>query len=209
MGNFEVDDQETTAEYTQQADALTLTPPLAFGNTLGGLFAGTLDWTSVDRIYLDVALDGPNPEVFFGLELYGWDGANFQLINTYQAVTTGLTSSFGLVELELSAAGSGDFSNFRGLQFTSNSLPEGNGGLIIRSVVGSAGPINPVITSVSYADGGFTLAWSGTGTLPVIVQRRESLEIGEWVAIAQGVATGTYTDADAPPGRAFYRVIVP
>jgi hypothetical protein len=206
---FEVDDQGTNAEYTQQSDSLTLTAPLSFGKTLSGIFAGALDWTLVDRIYLEAAVDGPNPEVFFGLELYGWDGATFQLINTYQAVTTGLTSSFGLVELELSATGSGDFSNFRGLQFTSNSLPEGNGGLIIRSVVGSAGPIEPVITSASYADGGFTLTWSGTGMLPVIVQRRESLETRQWTAIAQGVATGTYTDPDPPAGRAFYRVVVP
>jgi hypothetical protein len=52
---------------------------------------------------LEAAIDGENPEVFFSLELYGWDGANFQPINTYQAVTTGLTSSFVLLELELSA----------------------------------------------------------------------------------------------------------
>ena len=206
---FQVDEQATNAEYTQQADALTLTPPLSFGNTLGGIFAGTLDWTSVDRIYLDVALDGPNPEIFFGVELYGWDGVNFHLINTYQAVTSDLTSSFGLVELELSDAGSGDFSNFRGLQFTSNSVPEENGGLIIRSVVGSAGPIEPVITSTSYADGDFTMTWSGTGTLPVNIQRRESLIADTWITVAQGVADGQYTDALPPPRQAFYRVVVP
>jgi hypothetical protein len=49
---FEVDDSATTAEYTQQADSLTLTAPVAFGNTLGGVFSGTLDWNSVDRIFL-------------------------------------------------------------------------------------------------------------------------------------------------------------
>jgi hypothetical protein len=208
-GAFEVDDPGTTAAHTQLADSLTLTPPLTFGNTLSGVFAETLDWTSVDRIFLDAAIDGVNPEVFFSLELYGWDGSNFQLINIYQADTSGFTTSFGLLELQLSAAGSGDFSTFRGLQFTSNSLPEGSGGLTIRSVVGSAGPIVPVVTSTSYADGDFTLTWSGTGVLPVIVQRRESLETGQWTAIAQGVATGTYTDTDPPPDKAFYRVVVP
>jgi hypothetical protein len=208
-GVFEVDDAGTTAEHTQQADSLTLTAPLTFGITLSGVFAANLDWTSVDRIFLDAAIDGVNPEVFFSLELYGWDGSTFQLINIYQGVTTGLSSSFGLLELELSAAGSGDFSTFRGLQFTCNSLPEGSGGLTIRSVVGSAGPIVPVVTSTSYVDGDFTLTWSGTGTLPVIVQRRASLETGQWTAIAQGVATGEYTDTDPPPGKAFYQVVVP
>jgi hypothetical protein len=53
------------------------------------------------------------------------------------------------------------------------------------------------------------MTWSGTGVIPVIVQRREALESGQWTAIAQGIASGTYTDTDPPTGKAFYRVIVP
>jgi hypothetical protein len=208
-GAFAVDDMATTAEYTQQADSLTLTAPVAFGNTLGGVFSGTLDWNSVDRIFLEAATDGENPDIFFAVELLGWDGSAWQLINAYSADTAGLTTSFGLLELQLSTRGSGDFSNFRGLQFTSNSLPLGAGGLIIRSVVGSTGPIEPVVTSTSYAGGDFTMTWSGTGVIPVIVQRREALESGQWTAIAQGIASGTYTDTDPPTGKAFYRVVVP
>lgn len=49
----------------------------------------------------------------------------------------------------------------------------------------------------------------GTGFLPVIVQRRESLETGHRTAIAQDVARGTCTDTDPPPGQAFHRVVVP
>ncbi len=207
--DFIVDGPNTTAPYVQQSGSLTLVPPLSFPDLLTGEFSQSLDWSTIDRIFLEIAVAEANPGIFFSFELYGWDGADLQLINSYEGHTEALSSSFSLLELRLNTAGSGDFSNLRVIQFTCNTLPDVPGGLVFRSLVGSAGPIVPVVTSASYADGDFTLTWSGTGTLPVIVERRASLGAGQWTAIAQGVATGQYTDTDPPAGKAFYRVVVP
>lgn len=210
QGEFEVDQGNATASYQQDAQSLTLIPPVTPGATLGGAFRGSaLDWSSAREIFLLAAVDGENPLARFTLEFYEVFEGGARLINSYTGSTVGTSSAFGLIKLELQALGSGDFSSLQGLQFTWEGLAEGEGGLIIRSVVGSAGPIVPVVTSTSYVDGDFTLTWSGTGALPVVVERRESLETGQWTAIAQGVATGEYTDTDPPEGAAFYRVVVP
>jgi hypothetical protein len=65
------------------------------------------------------------------------------------------------------------------------------------------------ITSTSYSANAFSLTWSGTGSLPVTIQRREALASGQWTAIGQQVTTGQFTDANTPPGQAFYRVVYP
>jgi hypothetical protein len=204
-----VDPLTSTAGHEQEAFSLTLLAPLFSSATVSGEFSQSRDWSSVDRIFVEAAIDGENPQAFFSLELYGWDGLGLELINTYAGITTGLSSSFGLLELELLTPGSGDFSNFRALQFVCNSLLEDGGGLTIRSVVGSAGPIVPVITSAAHSADKFTMTWSGTGVLPVNVERRNSLEAGGWTTVAQGNATGHYTDDSPPSGKAFYRVVVP
>jgi hypothetical protein len=76
-------------------------------------------------------------------------------------------------------------------------------------------PVAPVpapvitITSTSYSANAFSLTWSGTGSLPVTIQRREALASGQWTAIGQQVTTGQFTDPNTPPGQAFYRVVYP
>jgi hypothetical protein len=65
------------------------------------------------------------------------------------------------------------------------------------------------ITSTSYSANAFTLTWSGTGSLPVTIQRRDALASGQWTTIRQQVTTGQFTDPNTPPGRAFYRVVYP
>jgi hypothetical protein len=204
-----VDDAGTTAIYSQQPASLSLLSPVDFSATLAGSYSASFDWSPVDTIFVEAAVDGANPNVQFSLELYGWDGSAFQFINGYQGFTAGLGSAFSLVELQLSTPGSGDFSNFQGIQFTIDSVPEVSAGLTLRSVVGSAGPIDPTITSVAFNDGSFTMTWSGTGMLPVNIKRRESLIEDTWITVAQGVADGQYTDALPPPRQAFYRVVVP
>jgi hypothetical protein len=65
------------------------------------------------------------------------------------------------------------------------------------------------ITSTSYSDNAFSLTWSGADNLPVTIERRETLALGQWTAIAEQVTTGQFTDPNTPPGQAFYRVVFP
>lgn len=173
-----------------------------FGSFLGG----PQDWSAVDTISLNVALNGSNPGVFFEVTLLD---ERSEPIGTYEGSATSVGDTYKLIELRLMQVGLGDPTRLSGLEIIWNGPGAAGSGLALKSIIGSTGPLNPLITSVSYGISGFTLTWSGTGTLPVIVQRRESLETGQWTAIAQGVATGEYTDTDPPPGKAFYQVVVP
>ncbi len=55
----------------------------------------------------------------------------------------------------------------------------------------------------------FTFTWTGTGEVPMMVQRRSSLGAGSWGTIATGITGGAFTDSNPPPGGAFYRAALP
>ncbi len=208
--SFRIQTASTTAAYDQRNTTLSFLLPASWGDTLGGEFVtAPLDWSTVEKVYLEAALTGASAASVFTLDLFSLDGGLPVLINSYEGSTDALGASFGLLELQLKVAGSGDFSTLHGFQFTWDTASGDEGALVVRSLVGSDQPIQPVIESVAWSGGTFTMTWSGTGNLPVNIQRRQSLQTGQWTAIAQGVATGQYTDTDPPAGAAFYRVVVP
>ena len=202
-----VDTEFTTAPYFQTTDALVLSSPANEAESLFGYFsAGPQDWSSVNLLYLRAAPAGSNPWVFSTVALLDED---LRTIATYEVSPELLGNDFGLLPLRLTQTGSGDPTRLSGLEFVWNgSVPEGSG-LALQSLVGASAPITPSVTSALYAVGKFTMTWSGTGNLPVNVQRRESLDSGEWITVAGGVTTSSYMDSSAPAGRAFYRVVVP
>jgi len=53
---------------------------------------------------------------------------------------------------------------------------------------------------------GFSFSWSGTGNVPMKVQRCTSLLNGDWTTIGVGAVGGIFTDPNPPRGGAFYRV---
>ena len=206
-----VDENNTTAPYAQEAQALSLLSPVSFfGNTLFGSFGGSpSDWTAIDNLYLSGAVQGSSPDAFLAVDLFGLQNGELQLINSYELLVQGIGASPRLLALQLKSPGSGDFSSLKSIQFTWEGEIPGGSALVLYSLVGSQGAIDPVITSVGYANGEFQMTWTGTGVLPVNIERRSSLTTGQWAAVAQGVASGTYTDTNPPMGQAFYRVVVP
>jgi hypothetical protein len=207
---LEIDEEAATANYQQEIDRLNLVPPVFFSGSLGGGFVDSpWNWSSVDTIFLDVAIYQANPDAFFTLRLFGAGPGGPQLINAYEGSTGGIDADFSLLRLNRSSEGSDDFSNLVGMEFVWEGPGQPGGGLTIRNLVGAQGEISPVITSSVYELGAFTLTWSGTGALPVNVQRRQSLDTGGWSVIAQQITVGSYTDLAPPEGQAFYRVVVP
>jgi len=207
---FEVDPENTTAPYRQEAEFLELNARASLGDMVTGVFLGpVVNWSPVDTIFLDAAFTGTKPDVSLTVGLYGWDGTGWELINSYVGYISQLGPEFGLLQLDLEEAGSGDFSRLGALEIKWNAPVSVAGSLNIRSLVGSAAALTPVVTSTSYSVGGFHMTWAGTGVWPVNIQRRTSLDSGGWITVAQGVAVGSFTDANPPPGQAFYRVVVP
>ena len=204
---FTVDENFTTAPYVQSPTTLFLSGPLAAGDVVFGSFAGgPQDWSAVDLVSLSVALDGSNPGVFFELTLVD---DSFEPIARYEGSSEGVGPTFQLLPLHLTQAGTGDPARFSGLQIVWNGTAEAGSGLALQSLVGSAGPVAPTITTVNYGSGGFTMTWTGTGDLPVNIERRAVLEAGGWTEVAQQITGGSYTDNNPPTGKAFYRVVVP
>ena len=69
---------------------------------------------------------------------------------------------------------------------------------------------NVVLTNYSLTNGNFTLGWDvSPPATPVDVQRRESLSEGVWSIISTADTSTSFTDTNAPVGKAFYRVVVP
>ncbi len=206
---LEIDEEATGAEYSQEDNLLNLAPAAYSAMLVGGFVNSPWNWNSVDTIFLDVAIYQANPNVFFTLRLFGAGAGGPALINTYEGSTGGIDADFSLLRLNKTTEGSDDFSNLVGMEFVWEATGENQGGVTIRNLVGTQGEISPVITSTTYADGDFTLTWSGTGLWPVNVERRQSLDTGGWSVIAQQITGGSYKDATPPEGQAFYRVVVP
>ncbi len=205
-----VDGLNTTAVFSQSPTHLSLASPSGAGDTLAGEFvAAPVDWSAIDDVFLEAAVEGVNPDAVFSIEFLALDGGFPVLINAYEGATDDIGATFALLRLRLRTAGTGDFSRLQAMQFTWDTEGQGEGALVIRSLVGSKGPIAPVIESASYSAGGFTMAWSGTGDLPVNVRRRASLDAGGWEEVQKEITSGTYTDPNPPPAKAFYRVVVP
>lgn len=55
----------------------------------------------------------------------------------------------------------------------------------------------------------FTFTWSGTGEVPMNVQRRDSFDAGSWATVATGVMHGAFVDTNPPPRSAYYRSVLP
>lgn len=209
LGSDDLSVDVTSTPYRQESRTLELPGPFVFGESFSGEFKGSgLDWTSVDTIYLDAFVEGSNPAVSFTLGLFRRDGDKYELINSYAGSTSAFGATAASRKLELLDTGSGDFSRIDGIQLTWSEA--GNGGsLIIRSLIGSGGTIVPMVTSTSYSPGLFRMTWSGTGAVPVNVERRSSLSSGQWTVVAQGIVTGEFSDTNPPAGQAFYRLAVP
>ncbi len=92
------------------------------------------------------------------------------------------------------------------IQFYTQNIP-GAGFWVdnVRVAAASAGP-GVVITSIAGGAGGFTLTWDSGGAA-VTVERSTTLQPGSWETVSQADADGTFSDATAPPGAAFYRVV--
>lgn len=174
---------------------------------MGGYFSVTQDWQSVEKIGLRASITGTNPNSYFLVEFYS--GPSLDLVGVYEATTESLTVSGSLKDIELSLVlqGPGDASDIRGMQFTwaGEGYPVN---FTMHSLVDMS-KVNPQITSYKFEPTGFFIKWTGTGNIPVNVQRSTNLSTGVWLTVASGVTTREYLDTSTPAGRAFYRVVVP
>ncbi len=55
----------------------------------------------------------------------------------------------------------------------------------------------------------FTFAWSGSGQVPMTVQRSVSLGAGSWETVAGGITNRVFVDTNPPAGSAYYRSVLP
>ena len=117
--HFAIDDGSTTASYSQNSSSLTFNSLFNLGATLGGLFGpSSQDWRPYSTLGLRMTLTGANPGLPFTVEFFASNGVNFDLINSYQGNTIALSLTPTVVMLDLSAAGTRDFSQVVGMQFT-------------------------------------------------------------------------------------------
>jgi hypothetical protein len=139
--NFTVDEGSTTAAYSQTATNLTLVSPFTLGDTLGGVFSSTYDWSAYSNAStftfgLFMSAVGASPGIPFTVEFF--NGALDAIVNTYSGDASGLSASPTFVPMSLSLAGSGDFSSIGGMQFTWDGA--GTGTVVVDSVAVSLVP---------------------------------------------------------------------
>jgi len=117
--DFTIDSGATTAAFTQSATALSFSGSQALGDTLGGAFVSTYDWSSAPAFGLTMSVTGTNPNMTFGVEFYN---SLFQVISSYEGSTAGASLTPTLVDLDFLSfgPGAGDFSQVAGMQFTWN-----------------------------------------------------------------------------------------
>ncbi len=122
--NFSVDEGSTTAAYSQTATTLTLVSPFTLGDTLGGVFSSTYDWSAYSNtnnftfgLYMSTA--GASPGIPFTVELF--NGALDAIVATYFADPAGLGASSTFIPMSFQVGGgSGNLSSIGGMQFTWN-----------------------------------------------------------------------------------------
>lgn len=66
---------------------------------------------------------------------------------------------------------------------------------------------SPVSGPSGFGGGQFGFSWSGTGSVPMSVQRNMSLGYGPWDTIGTGITNGFFVDPATPPGSACYRAV--
>jgi hypothetical protein len=117
--DFTIDSGATTAAFTQSATALSFSGSQALGDTVGGVFVSTYDWSSAPAFGLTMSVTGTNPNMTFGVEFYN---SLFQVISSYEGSTAGASLTPTLVDLDFLSfgPGAGDFSQVAGMQFTWN-----------------------------------------------------------------------------------------
>jgi hypothetical protein len=133
--NFVIDEGSTTIAYTQSSTNLTLANTIALGDTLGGVFSSAYNWsafadTNNFTFGLFISAPGASPNVGFTIEFF--NGALDGIVNAYQGSASGLSTTPTFVPVELSAAGTGDFSSIGGMQFSWDS--PGSGTVVLESV---------------------------------------------------------------------------
>jgi hypothetical protein len=204
--DFRVAEEDASIFYIQSEASLTLTGGPAFGGTLGGeLLTAPQDWGDGENLGLRMSVEGANPNLLFFLELLG--GEDFEVIAVYLGSTEGVGGTLQDVALTLEAVGTGEWNDVRALQFTWDGAAPSTP-VILKSVVRLAAP-QPVITSTEYVGGEFRMTWTGTGSTPVRVERRESLVEGAWHIVAEGITSGSFADPVTPARQGFYQVVVP
>ena len=116
-GSFAVDPVATTARYSQTAAALTFSPSVALGDTLGGGFSAR-NWTDAGFQTFGVVMSvaGDNPKVPFTVELYDAQAGEF--VATLAGSTEGAVASPFFVPLEFVKGGRAQLASVSGLQFT-------------------------------------------------------------------------------------------
>jgi hypothetical protein len=117
--SFLVDIPNTSALYTQSSSSLTFSS-IAFGDLLSGYFKTEQDWSAYSTFGLSMSVLGLNPDIPLSLELYD---STFNVVNSYQAFTTGLPAdgSPGISMLSRTSKGTGDMSKLAGMTLTWNS----------------------------------------------------------------------------------------
>lgn len=206
-------------------DQTSATVGIAQFGTFGGIFKpNAFDWSNVTAFGLLMSVPTLNPNQsftidFFNSNISGEIPRNFYIAR-FTGTTTGVSNTLSVLSLtkdntftppDGGPGGLNNFSDVAGVQFTWNSptTPGTSTTATLGGLVGLTSPLQPVITSISHSGNAFSMTWTGTGFVPVIVQRRQSLDSGIWTAVAQGVVSGQYTDPNPPAGKAFYRVVVP
>jgi hypothetical protein len=109
-----VEEDATTAAYSQTTNALVFTNAPRLGDTLGGAFT-VRDWRHYDSFGVRMTLTGSNPNLPFTVEFFD---ADFKIINSYQGNTAGVSLTPTVVMLGLSLVGNENFSQVVGMQFT-------------------------------------------------------------------------------------------
>lgn len=116
-GSFAVDPVATTARYSQTAAALTFSPSVALGDTLGGGFSAR-NWTDAGFRTFGVVMSvaGSNPNLPFHVEFY--DARNETIVAKLAGSTEGVGSTPVFVPLEFVTGGRAQLATVSGLQFT-------------------------------------------------------------------------------------------
>lgn len=133
-GTFTLDGGLTIGSGTQNASGLTWGSSVAFGDQLGGTFT-TADWTPYTNplnytgFGVRMSVTGVNPNLAFSVKFYD---SLFNIVDTYDGSTFGLTATPSIVPLTLNLPGTGNYSSITALMFT----------------WGAAGTINTEVTEV-------------------------------------------------------------
>jgi hypothetical protein len=121
--------------FSQSPTTLTLVVPFFDGNTLGGFFNSTYDWSEVSVFGLLMAKDTTGNDPNAGFTLAFFDDTEF-LVARYQGTTEGISNFPSEVTLSFSVAGSGDSSAIKSMQFTWDASSSGSsGGIVVTGIV--------------------------------------------------------------------------